>query len=200
MHELRERSQQIGEIVDVIREITDQTNLLALNAAIEAARAGDHGRGFAVVADEVRKLATSTAEATVEITERINSIQEDTERAVNTMSKSLDRVNRGVEFSRQAGDSLQQIVGSITHLQDMTKEISLASVDMAKAADEISTDIVEIERSSGETVEAAARIALESEQLAHLSVELADEISRYTCEHAETTGIGLPSATSARTR
>jgi len=200
MHELRERSQQIGEIVDVIREITDQTNLLALNAAIEAARAGDHGRGFAVVADEVRKLATSTAEATVEITERINSIQEDTERAVNTMSKSLDRVNRGVEFSRQAGGSLQQIVGSITHLQDMTKEISLASVDMAKAADEISTDIVEIERSSGETVEAAARIALESEQLAHLSVELADEISRYTCEHAETTGIGLPSATSARTR
>lgn len=200
MHELRERSQQIGDIVDVIREITDQTNLLALNAAIEAARAGDHGRGFAVVADEVRKLATSTAEATVEITERINSIQEDTERAVNTMSKSLDRVHRGVDFSRQAGDSLQQIVGSIVHLQDMTKEISLAAVDMAKAADEISTDIVEIERSSGETVEAAARVALESEQLANLSVELADEISRYTCDHVETPGICISVDTSARTQ
>lgn len=74
MQALNERSQQVGDIVDVIIEITDQTNLLALNAAIEAARAGDHGRGFAVVADEVRKLVTSTAEATVGITLRIKSV------------------------------------------------------------------------------------------------------------------------------
>ncbi len=188
MNELRERSQQVGEIVDVIMGITDQTNLLALNAAIEAARAGDHGRGFAVVADEVRKLATSTADATVGITERIKSIQDDTEKAVATMSRSLERVSRGVDFSRQAGDSLQQIVDSISRLQEMTHEISLATVDLSKASDEISTDIVAIERSSTETVQAAAQIARESEKLADLSVELKDEISRFTFESESSAG------------
>lgn len=99
MQALNERSQQVGDIVDVIVEITDQTNLLALNAAIEAARAGEHGRGFAVVADEVRKLATSTARATVGITERVKAIQADAGQAVIAMNKSLERVQVGVDYS-----------------------------------------------------------------------------------------------------
>jgi methyl-accepting chemotaxis protein len=184
MNELRDRSQQVGEIVDVIVEITDQTNLLALNAAIEAARAGDHGRGFAVVADEVRKLANSTAEATVGITERIKSIQADTEKAVGTMSKSLERVGRGVDYSRQAGDSLRQIVESVSHLQGMTSEIAVATVELTKASDGISADILAIERSSADSVQAAAHVAGESDKLANLSVELKDEISRYTFREA----------------
>jgi methyl-accepting chemotaxis protein len=185
MNELRNRSQQVGEIVDVIVEITDQTNLLALNAAIEAARAGDHGRGFAVVADEVRKLATSTAEATVGITERIKSIQADTETAVGTMARSLERVSRGVDYSRQAGDSLHRIVESVSHLQEMTREISVATTELSKVSDEITADIAAIERSSAATVQAAAHVADESDRLALLSVELQDEISRYSCHGAD---------------
>jgi methyl-accepting chemotaxis protein len=180
MQSLNERSQQVGEIVDVIVEITDQTNLLALNAAIEAARAGDHGRGFAVVADEVRKLATSTAEATVGITERVKAIQADAGQAVTAMNKSLERVKVGVEYAGQAGDSLRQIVESVASLQGMASEIATATVELSSTAEQISADIVTIEHVSAETVKAAAAIAVESDALAGLSVELKDEISQFT--------------------
>jgi methyl-accepting chemotaxis protein len=185
MNELSERSQQVGDIVDVIVDITDQTNLLALNAAIEAARAGDHGRGFAVVADEVRKLANRAAEAAVGITERIKSIQNDTEKAVSTMSTSMERVSRGVGYSRQAGDSLRNIVDSVIHLKEMTAEISSATVELADTSKDISTDIIAVEKSSSETIKAAAHIAGESDKLAMLAVELKDEISRYTYHEAQ---------------
>jgi len=180
MQTLNERSQQVGEIVDVIIEITDQTNLLALNAAIEAARAGEYGRGFAVVADEVRKLATSTAEATVGITERVKAIQADAGQAVSAMNKSLERVKLGVEHAGQAGDSLQQIVAGVTCLQGMASEIATATVELSSTAEQISSDIAAIEHVSAETVKAAAAIAVESDALAGLSVELKEEVSRFT--------------------
>jgi methyl-accepting chemotaxis protein len=180
MKALDERSQQVGDIVDVIMEITDQTNLLALNAAIEAARAGDHGRGFAVVADEVRKLANSTAEATVGITERIKAIQSDAGLAVTAMTRSLDRVKLGVDHAEQAGSSLRKIVDSVTLLQEMTNEIAAATVELTATAEQISSDIVAIEHVSEETVRSATAIATESDALAGLSAELTQEISRFS--------------------
>ncbi|HPX60241.1 MAG TPA: methyl-accepting chemotaxis protein [Deltaproteobacteria bacterium] len=179
MRTLQEHSQQVGEIVDVIVEITDQTNLLALNAAIEAARAGDHGRGFAVVANEVRTLANNTARATVGITERVKRIQADTELAVEAMHNSLERVHLGVELSSQAGDSLQRIVSSVASLQEMTGQIAIATSELAQSSSEISADIIAIERASAENVMAAADIAKESEMLSQLSSELKNEISRF---------------------
>jgi len=180
MRTLQEHSQQVGDIVDVIVEITDQTNLLALNAAIEAARAGDYGRGFAVVAGEVRKLANNTAEATVGITERINRIQSDTEMAVEAMQNSLERVKLGVEYSERAGASLRKIVDSVSALQEMTGEISTATGELAHSANAINADILAIEHSSSETLQATASIARESEILSRLSNEQKSEISRFT--------------------
>jgi len=179
---LSERSQQVGEIVDVIENITDQINLLALNAAIEAARAGEAGLGFAVVAGEVRKLADSTVTATVGITERIKAIQSDTELAAGAMRKSLDRVGKGVEFSAQAGGSLRQIVQSVELFQAMTSEIALATDELAVTAEKISADITEIDYGAAEAVESARSVAKQSDALNTLSMELMHEIERFSCD------------------
>ena len=92
---LGQRSAVIGEIIQVINEISEQTNLLALNAAIEAARAGEYGRGFAVVADEVRKLAERSSASAEEISHLISDTQKDAASAVSGMDRSVAVVDSG---------------------------------------------------------------------------------------------------------
>ncbi len=135
------RSQQVGDIVEVINDIAGQTNLLALNAAIEAARAGEQGRGFAVVADEVRKLAERTTAATGEIADMIKGIQVDTEKAVESMHIGTSEVEEGVGLANQAGESLQQILDSVKNVSDIILEINSAVERQSVASDEITLNI-----------------------------------------------------------
>ncbi len=160
--ELASRSGQIGEIVAVINDIADQTNLLALNAAIEAARAGDHGRGFAVVADEVRKLSARTREATEQVTRTVNDIQTQSKPAVENISASKVKVDRGVEMSGAAGDALAAIVGTsdsvmgiIEDIAGSVREQSLASETISREAHELSS----VTRLSFEEAKGAAGLA-----------------------------------------
>ncbi len=176
---LGERSKQIGEIINVIKDIADQTNLLALNAAIEAARAGEQGRGFAVVADEVRKLAERTSKATTEISGMIQGIQSETDQAVSAMGNSLKRVELGAKLSTEAGDALQRIVESVNGLQSMVQMIASATEEMSTVSESISSDIEVIASVSQQTGASATQIKQASLDLSKVSLELKNEVNKF---------------------
>lgn len=181
---LNERSQQIGDIVATIREITDQTSLLALNAAIEAARAGEQGMGFSVVANEVRNLARRAEAATLEISQKLSGITDDTEKAVQAMQQSLSRVSQGVRYSEEAGEALQSIVRSVDGLQEMTAQIATATGELSATSDQISEDIHAIDNVLRETKEATDTIAISAERLAGISQDLKNELDQFRYDEA----------------
>ncbi len=179
MTSLGDKSKQIGDIVNVIKDIADQTNLLALNAAIEAARAGEQGRGFAVVADEVRKLAEKTSRATSDIASMINAIQGEVQKAVNSMNEGAKRVEIGVEYSSNAGKALKDIVRSVDNLQSMVQQIASATEEMSSVAEQISSDIETIAIVSKETSTGSDQIAESSSDLARLATKLSDLVRQF---------------------
>jgi len=113
---LDRQSEQIGIIIEVIREIADQTNLLALNAAIEAARAGEHGQGFAVVAEEVRILAEKSRKATGEIVKLVKENQNRVDEAKNALNQEQQLLKTGVELVDTAGESFNAIATAANEL------------------------------------------------------------------------------------
>lgn len=130
MTTLGTRSQQIGEIIQVIEDIAEQTNLLALNAAIEAARAGEHGKGFAVVADEVRKLAENSRQSTEEIRKLVIGIQAETKDVIEEMDNATQNVDKGAEVAYKAGTALRNIIKAVNQLLSETEQINQAMENM----------------------------------------------------------------------
>ena len=142
--ELGKSSEQIGNIIGVITEIAGQTNLLALNAAIEAARAGEQGRGFAVVAGEVRRLAERTASATQEIATMIQTIQGETNVAVEAIEKGNRDVKLGVQKTSESGRVLTEIIGMSEEVGNMVAQIATAASEQQGAAEQINSSVSEI--------------------------------------------------------
>jgi methyl-accepting chemotaxis protein len=173
------RSDQIGEIVELINDVADQTNLLALNAAIEAARAGEHGRGFAVVADEVRKLAERTSSATNEIRETIHAMQSETKNAVVSMEEGVNNVGQGTVEAAKSGEALQDILHQINRVTSEINQIAVASEQETATTNEIASSIQQISQVMQEISKQIQGNAEASAKLAGLSKELQETVGQF---------------------
>ena len=169
VEKLGERSKEIGLIVETISGIAGQTNLLALNAAIEAARAGEQGRGFSVVAEEVRKLAEQSQEAAQRIARLIGEIQTDTNSAVAAMDHGTREVKNGTEVVNIAGVAFQEIAKVVTDVSIQVKGISSAIQAVALGSQQIVNSVTNIDDLSKESAgEAESVSAAAEEQLASM--------------------------------
>lgn len=179
MQLLKNDSDDIGKILNVIRGVAEQTNLLALNAAIEAARAGDHGRGFAVVADEVRQLAQNTSQATIEIQDLIEKLQVNAESGAATMAQGIERVDDNVKATQAVYEALENTATIVTDIAKVNKEIEASTHSRIHSVEEIAEKLREIGRYSHETNLTASKNVTASEELDQTSANLKQLVERF---------------------
>jgi methyl-accepting chemotaxis protein len=174
VNRLGKRSQEIGQILKVIDEVTDQTSLLALNAAILAAQAGEHGKGFAVVAEEIKDLAERTAASTQEISSLIASVQEETAESVQAMGKGLKAVEAGVSLVNVTSDVLQQVTGSSQQSSEMARAIEKTTAEQAKGVSQITETSISVAGQVEQIAEALQEQRKGSERIAKAAERMRD--------------------------
>ncbi|WEN16288.1 methyl-accepting chemotaxis protein [Rhodanobacter sp. AS-Z3] len=176
---LGESSQEIGSIVELINDIAEQTNILALNAAIQAASAGEAGRGFAVVADEVQRLAERSTSATKRIETLVQTIQSDTNEAVNSMEQTTAEVVAGARLAEDAGSALGDIERVSHDLSALIQNISTAAREQSAAATDVSVSMNAIQEITSQTSQGASQTADSIGTLAQLASDLRRSVAHF---------------------
>ncbi|MCB1788832.1 MAG: methyl-accepting chemotaxis protein [Gammaproteobacteria bacterium] len=162
---LKNNSDNISSVLDVIRAIAEQTNLLALNAAIEAARAGEQGRGFAVVADEVRTLANRTQESTEEIQAMTEQLRNATDSVVATMHNSRDKAGATLGLAEQVGEQLNAVAASIDNIAGMNGQMARASNEQSQVAENVNGNVHGIYEMAQTTSDGAEKLTTQIGEL-----------------------------------
>jgi methyl-accepting chemotaxis protein len=174
---LGERSQEIGQVVNIIQSIAQRTGILALNASMQAAAAGDAGHSFAVVADEVKRLSESSQEATGQIGRMIQAIQTETSETVLAMNEAIARV---VEISRvadEAGEGMRLTRAATEELAANVRDIANTSVEQARVSSRLQERARVIREASDETARQLVAQTSETHRLVEYARALLREVS-----------------------
>lgn len=164
IQKLTQHSNEIGQIVSVISEISNQTALLSLNASIEAARAGEEGRGFAVVAGEVKKLAEQTSESISHITQLIQFIQQSTTQASDSMKDNINDILAGIEKMEKVGGAFDHIRQSIHHVSSQMQDVSATTEEISAGTEEIAASVNGMLTTAQGSAQSAQSVASSSTQ------------------------------------
>ncbi len=179
VNELGVAAYEISKVTETITEISEQTNLLALNATIEAARAGEAGKGFAVVANEIKDLAKQTAEATQEIKNKIDNVQQSTQVTVDEIGK-VNEVIKGVNDMaitvataiEEQSVTTQEIANNVNQasigIQEVTENVSQSSI----TSRQVTTDIAEINTASNALRESSLKVSGSSKTLNEIAKDI----------------------------
>lgn len=176
---LGRKSQQIGSVLEIIKDVADQTNMLALNAAIEAARAGESGKGFGVVATEIRKLAEHVVDSAKQIEEIIEEIQATTNVAVISTEKSMKNAESGVELTQKTKEELQKILDMIEETTESAERISITIRQQQSANDQVADAMKEISNVAQQNAAASSQAISSAKELNRLSEDLQSMVNRY---------------------
>ncbi|HDR4893453.1 methyl-accepting chemotaxis protein [Bacillus cereus] len=173
---MKEQSEEIVKIIDVMQGITSQINLLALNAAIEAARAGESGRGFAIVADEVRKLAEQSSDSAKQIENLITQVMGTTNHTVHMMGKVDNEVQAGTQVVIHTEKVFGTITEKVQQVSEQIQTVSMSTDEIAASSEEISAsaeDMAQIsQRSSDRTDRVKESIQQQEKSVQEISVSI----------------------------
>ena len=174
---LTEAASKIGEVVNLIQDISEQTHLLALNATIEAARAGEMGKGFAVVASEVKTLASQTAGATGEIAEHIAAIQASTDEAVESIEAIGGSINEISKFTNNIATSMQEQGSATSEISRSSQEAAIGTKEMAASMASVNDAVANTRASANEVITVSNGVSNQAAKLRAVINEFLDEVA-----------------------